>query len=215
MIRNILTIILLFSISLVGCMRVGVKGNGNIVDENREIEKFEVLELSGAFDVMYETGESTKLTIKGESNLLKYIKTENKGNKLSIYSKKNIRSSKKIVIYITNPSISEVNLSGANNLTINDLKNDNFFINLSGAGNITLNGSVNFLKASLSGAGNLDSKELESKEVEIEISGTASADIFVTEKLDASVSGVGSVNYYGNPKSVNNNVSGIGSINKK
>jgi len=215
MFKNILPIILIFALTSFGCMKMGVKGNGEISEESRNIEKFDELNLSGAFDVFYETGNQTTLRLEGDSNLLKYVKTENDGNTLSIYTKKNIKSSKKIVIYITNPSISEANVSGANNLTIKDLKNDNFFINLSGAGNLTLNGSVNFLKANLSGAGTLDSKELISKEVEIEISGTASADVFVSEKLDASVSGVGSVNYYGNPKDINHKVSGIGSINKK
>jgi hypothetical protein len=198
-----------------GCFKAGIKGNGNIIDEERQIDSFNKLDLSGAFDVIYDVGETTKVKIIGESNLLKYVKTENFGKTLSIFTKKNISSNKKIVIYITNPPINEVNLSGANNLTIKNLKNDNLFINLSGAGNISINGTVDLLKANLSGAGKLDSKELEAHEVDIEISGTASADVFVTEKLNASVSGVGSINYYGNPKFTNNKISGIGSINKK
>ncbi|HPN37090.1 MAG TPA: head GIN domain-containing protein [Melioribacteraceae bacterium] len=215
MAKKVILIIGLISFALIGCMRVGVKGNGNIVEEKRTIEKFEVLDLSGAFDVVYETNNTPNLIINGESNLLKYIEINNIGSKLIIKTKKNIKTSKKIVIYITNPSIKEANISGANNLTIKDLKNEEFFINLSGAGNININGSANYIKAKISGAGRLNSIDLQSKEVDVEISGTASADVYVSEKLDAKVSGVGSVNYYGNPKVVNNNVSGIGSINKK
>jgi hypothetical protein len=74
---------------------------------------------------------------------------------------------------------------------------------------------VDRLRAELSGAGNIDARELKAKEVRVSVSGAASADVYAKEYLDASVSGVGSIDYYGNPAKVKTDVSGVGSISRK
>jgi hypothetical protein len=67
----------------------------------------------------------------------------------------------------------------------------------------------------MSGAGELDAKELHAYNVNVSISGAARADVYATEHLEASVSGAGNVNYYGDPKDVSEDTSGAGSISKK
>ena len=58
-------------------------------------------------------------------------------------------------------------------------------------------------------------KILIANDVTIDISGASDADVFANNALNATVSGVGNINYYGNPPKVLHKVSGIGSINRK
>jgi len=210
-----LLLILVLTFGITNCRFSGIKGNGDFATDQREIDEFENLDLSGAFTVKVNIGNRTDLKIEGDRNLLKYIKTVVKGNTLEISSKKDLRPKKKIVIYITTPELNDVSVSGANDLFINGLKNDEFFVNLSGAGSVYVEGKTDDLQVSISGAANLNAKDLIAENVSVDISGAADAEVYANESLNATVSGVGNVTYYGNPKSINPKVSGVGSIKKK
>ena len=49
----------------------------------------------------------------------------------------------------------------------------------------------------------------------IDSSGAAGVAVRASESLDIALSGAGSVDYYGDPKTVTRNVSGIGSVTEK
>ena len=67
----------------------------------------------------------------------------------------------------------------------------------------------------MSGAGNVSAGDLKAKDVDVTMSGAGNANVYASNKLDATISGAGSVTYAGDPPTVNKNVSGIGSIAKK
>ena len=108
-----------------------------------------------------------------------------------------------------------IDCSGANNVSARNIDTDDFDVELSGAGSIHIAGNVERLNAEISGAGNINAKSLRAKRVIISVSGAASADVYASDYLDASVSGVGSIDYYGDPESTNTSVSGVGSISRK
>ncbi|MFH0733998.1 MAG: head GIN domain-containing protein [bacterium] len=201
--------------TLSACHFRSVKGSGNYNIEKRNIDNFSELELSGAFDVNLIIDDKTSLEIKAEDNLMKYIKTEVHGNSLSISTKKNLNPKRKIVINITTPQLSGVSVSGANDLGVKGLKNEDFFVNLSGAGSVNVEGKTDELQVDISGAANLHAKNLIANDVRIDISGASDADVYANNSLNATVSGVGNINYYGNPPKVLHRVSGIGSIKRK
>jgi hypothetical protein len=45
--------------------------------------------------------------------------------------------------------------------------------------------------------------------------GVGSLDVYATEQLEAKATGIGEINYYGNPKVIKKDASGIGSINER
>jgi hypothetical protein len=212
---KLLLIALMGTFLFTSCGFWGVRGSGKVVEEKRKIGEFESLEASGAFTIKVKVGESPSIKIYAENNLLKFINTHVKGNTLIIDTKKNISPRKEIKILITTPMLTSISCSGANSITAENINCDDFDVDLSGAGNIDLFGKVGNLRAEISGAGNIDAKDLIANDVVISVSGAASADVYSKEYLDASVSGVGSIDYYGNPKKTNTNVSGVGSISRK
>lgn len=206
-------VVLLFSFN--ACTFWGVRGNGKVVTQNRNINSFEKLEIGGLYSVKIEVGKNPSLKIQAEENLLPLIKTNVVDGTLIIESKKGLNPRREIKILVTTPNLNFIDVSGANNVQIYNINEEMFEVNLSGAGSIYLNGNVNKLIADLSGAGSIEAKELKANDVEISVSGAASANVFAKQSIDASVSGVGSINYYGNPSKVNTNISGVGSINRK
>ena len=85
---------------------------------------------------------------------------------------------------------------------------------MSGAGLVNLVGEVEKLKVSISGLGEYQGKNLETREAEVIISGAGKAEAAVSDLLEVRISGAGSVDYWGNPR-VEESISGLGNVNKK
>ncbi|KAF0153346.1 MAG: hypothetical protein FD143_423 [Ignavibacteria bacterium] len=210
-----LLVLLLAVVSLSACTVWGVRGNGKMREQNRSSEVFDKIEAGGAFTINVFVGKAASIKINAEENLLKYIKTNVYDGTLFIKSQKSLNPRKELEIFITTPSLTALEVSGANNVDVVGINEKEFIVKLSGAGNIDLKGTAERLRAEISGAGNIDAKELKARDVMISVSGAASADVYAKEILDASVSGVGSIDYYGNPEKTRTNVSGVGSITRK
>jgi hypothetical protein len=82
-------------------------------------------------------------------------------------------------------------------------------------GNLKISGDARAFDLEISGAGEVDAKDLRAEKVSVNSSGAAEATVYATEDLYVSASGAGTVNYYGDPKNVSQNVSGGASISRK
>ena len=226
-------IFVLFFLFLDACDTLQYKrGNGEMVVKTHYPDDFDEIAINGNYEVFLEKGNEPKVVINVDENLLEYIEVESYQGILYISSTKKIRSKEEIKIFITYRNIERISNSGVSaiftesplvseklNLTLSgagliemELDVSTLEIKLSGAGYIKLKGSANNQVVSLSGAGGLDAYELESTDCDISISGVGGAKVNVSGTLIASVSGVGSIMYRGNPVHVNRKVSGIGKI---
>lgn len=207
--------ILLVSMTLVSCKLTGIKGNGDLISEIRTIDDFDNIDISGSFDVKIQVGESLKLEIIAESNLMKYIKTKVKNNTLYILTKENLRPRSDLNILISVPNLESIECSGVNDVIAQGINTDKFDIDLSGAASINISGKSNRLFIDVSGAADLLAKELITQDVRIDVSGAANAEVYASNSCDADVSGAGYIELYGDAKDVNMNISGAGSLERK
>ena len=83
---------------------------------------------------------------------------------------------------------------------MNDINVKKLSVNLSGAGSMTASGTADDLDVNISGFGDFKGADLHDKSANVNISGAGSATVWVDDKLDAEISGAGSVNYYGSAK---------------
>jgi hypothetical protein len=104
---------------------------------------------------------------------------------------------------------------GASRIKLNDFKGEELNIEGSGAGSFHLSGETEYLRIELSGAVNLNADNLIADKVDVEISGASDADVYAKDELRAEISGVGNIEYSGNPQSVKKSISGLGSITQK
>jgi hypothetical protein len=192
-----------------------IKGNGDIKAETRNLEKFKSVKISGAFDVVSRKGDRANVKITCDSNLLPHILSKISNEELSITPDSPISCKNKIKIELCASEVNRVELSGACVLLFNDIDAARFLLDLDGTSSATLSGKADVFEVDMTGTCSLKADELKTKVTSVSVAGTGKADVFASEKLTANISGVGTVNYYGEPKDIVKNISGLGRLNKK
>ena len=193
-----------------------IKGNGDIKTEIRSLEEFKSIKISGVFDVAYQKGDNASVKISCDSNILPHIQTKISNGELSIAPDAPISCKNKIKIEIcSSGEVNKIELSGACSLRSSGISASGFLLNLDGTSSAALSGKADEFKVNISGACSLKADELKVKVTSISVSGTGKADVFASEKLTVDISGIGVVNYYGNPKEIAKNISLLGKLNKK
>ena len=208
-----------------------VKGNG--IPDIRQIEcsDFDRLRLSGTVDAVLRQCSVTTVVIHGDENLLPLIECEQQNSTLVIRNKRGLKPQLDLVVEICTPTVSSIVLSGAADLTAIDVVSkqlelclsgvgdlnfsghaDNLDIKLSGVGDLELAGSASELTAVVSGVGDLDAAALQAEQITIKVSGVGDAVVHPLVRLQATVSGLGDITYYGNPAELAVSVSGAGEI---
>jgi Putative auto-transporter adhesin, head GIN domain len=193
----------------------GTAGSGTMKLEKRTVPAFASVNLSGAYDVEIVAQQEQSLEIEGDDNLLPLIKTEVKGGVLEIYTEKSFSTKNKLRVRISVPQLEAIFASGASDIVASGVKTEDFNIDTSGAGSIKVTGETKTLGIEMSGAGNVDTRDLRAENVIVNSSGAASADVYASGELRINASGAGNVNYYGDPKNVSEEVSGAASVSKK
>ncbi|RJP63670.1 MAG: DUF2807 domain-containing protein [Ignavibacteriales bacterium] len=213
--KAIWAVSIFLAITVIGCNGIGIKGSGILKDEERPVDYFDKIDISGYYEVRISQGDHSSFKIIGDDNLLHLVKSDIEGNTLHIWNKKNISPRRHIKIEIVTESLESISSSGASSIIMKDFKGDELTLEGSGAGSFRLSGKVETLKAELSGAVNLKAEDLEANEVYLELSGACDADVNAKEELRADISGVGNIEYSGNPKILKKSISGLGSITQK
>lgn len=106
-----------------------------------------------------------------------------------------------------------ISLTGNGSMDL-DIKGKKITTEISGSGMIALKGYATSNKITLSGTGSLNAFNCEVEYADIRIGGSGSAEINVSENLEASVMGSGSIKHKGNTKKVTRKVYGSGSVDR-
>jgi hypothetical protein len=217
-----------------------IKGNGNMVTEERNLESYDAVSVAGWFDVELVSGKEGSLTLSGEENLLEHIETKVKNGRLTVKTESgyNLQPSswkgKGILITIPVEDINSLVLSGSgdvegktklasDNLEVVmsgsgdmdlEIESNQAEVTLSGSGDIVLKGSSDKLTITVSGSGDVKAYELSAREVDARVSGSADIRVTATEYIKARVSGSGDIHYRGNPEKIDSKTSGSGDITK-
>ena len=204
-----------------------------------EGEEFSRLSFKSIGEVFLTQGDACSLEIKGNPELTKKIKAKVQGGELSItydvkitdWSDLQFLGSSKLQYFVTMKSIEMLKMGGAGNLEaghleadtlslvhsglgklqISDLHCQDLKAELGGLGEIVLKGAVKSQSVELTGAGSYNAEDLESRTAKVLLSGAGSANVWVEAKLDADVSGAGSIHYKGHAE-VTQNTSGLGDV---
>jgi hypothetical protein len=192
-----------------------VEGSGNRKTERREVAGFDRLLVEGAYRVEVAVGSAPSVEIEADDNLLPLIRTEVEGGRLRVHSERGMGTKTLPRLRITTTDVRDIELPGASEFALTGVRNESLRISVPGASRLRAEGETGRLEVELSGAGLIDAEALRARQVKASCSGAGSITVYATESLDATVSGVGIVNYAGNPPSVNSNVSGLGKVSKK
>ena len=103
-------------------------------------------------------------------------------------------------------------MEGVGPTVINNVTGPRFEVNYEGVGSLIVTGKTQKLKLKVQGVGMVDSKGLIAETADVNLEGVGSVKVYASERLNATVQGIGSLSYYGNPRSISKNVEGIGSM---
>ena len=216
----------------------GIPGSGNILAETRDTGAFEAIAIEyPAAEIIVQQGDKEIVELEADDNLLPQLSTEVLLGTLTIKSTETdwnamVNPSNPVKIDITVKDLTAIVLSApVGDLEVNDLQTDTLQLVvsggaqvrlnglqvdlldtvLSGAGDIQADGTADEVKLILSGLGDFNAADLQSKKADIELSGMGGATVRVEEELAATITGAGSIQYFGNPH-VEQSVNGAGSV---
>lgn len=194
-----------------------VVGSGARKTERREVGDFNRLVVEGAYKVEVTCGgQSRSLEIEADDNLLPLIKTDVDGGRLRVHSEsRGMRTENMPRVRINVPDLGEVSIPGASDFSLEGLDNDAFKLNVEGASKFRASGETGRLDVTLNGAGLVDARQLNAASATVVNNGAGTITVRASDSLDATVNGVGTIDYYGDPKAVSPKVNGIGKITKK
>lgn len=218
-------------------------GKGEIKSHELNIGEFDSVQINGDFEIVYRYGASTSVVAEMQDNLFEnlfahvndYNSETEKISVLSIYSYCHLRTSgnKYPKIIITAPQLKDfyiqgsavmkdsdpiianiinIVIEGTSDIDIN-VETEYLGIDVSGVGNAKISGTANNTLFNISGTGNINALDHQTKTATVYMSGTGNASIYSTDSLDINVSGTGSLKYKGNPE-ITQEISGMGSVKK-
>ena len=189
------------------------QGSTNVTKESRDVTGFEEVELMGVGRLSIEQTGSESLSVEAQEDVLPKLKTEVVDNRLIIGPKPDtaIHTTEPVNYELTVKNLNALEVSGSANVEAEGVSTDSLAVTISGTGNVKTGGEADKQEVSISGAGDYRAGELESKAVEIDVGGAGSAIVNASENLNARISGVGSVEYIGDP-TVEQDVSGVGRV---
>jgi hypothetical protein len=186
------------------------------VVESRAITKpFTAIEVDGGgITVEVTCKQDHSVQVIGEADLVKAIETEVDDGRLIISGSSWRMSKKGVVVRVSIDMLNSVEMSGANVMKITRVDSPQLDVEMSGACVLDIAGKVKKFSIEVSGACVVNAKDLLADRIVVEADGASKAVVCASYHLCATVSGVSKIVYYGEPKNIDKDISGLGKISQ-
>jgi opacity protein-like surface antigen len=184
-------------------------------EQVRAAAPFTSINVQGPISVTVDAGTAQQsVRVRGSDKFLNTVTSEVVNGELRIRMRdKNFSTShddQRIVI--TMPQLRAFNAEGAGEIKLNNVQGERLDVNYRGAGSMEIKGKVNTFTMTAEGVGEVDTKALIANNADIRFRGIGDVKVYAKDKLDVSVQGMGSLSYYGRPRTVNKSIAGLGSV---
>jgi len=231
-----ITTLLLLLISTTSCFVdgfTGIKGNKNVVSEDRTISNnFDEINVQQGIQLFITQDNTTEVKVEADENIIDLLITEVKDNRLKIYFEKNVYRAKARNVFLSTSAISKLKASsGASvksentfQLTSLDLdassgssiriyvNADDITSETSSGASIKVYGKSNTFSGKASSGSSIDADELETIDAYAKASSGANINVNVSGNLTAKASSGGDIDYEGSPTNINKDTSSGGSV---
>lgn len=208
------------SVVLISCNN-SIHGNGQFVDEDRNVTDYTNVISTGNFDVVLTNDPSGVVRLHGESSVLPHIETVVDGNILMISYEEGMAEVEhdNVTVYVPAFGVEQFMLQGSGSVVAKDTldtpgfaleiagsgdadlvyNGSRVFTTVSGSGNVTLSGQANEAHHTITGSGKINARDHVVHRCNVIITGMGDADVYADSVLDVAISGSGNVRYRGNP----------------
>jgi putative autotransporter adhesin-like protein len=188
-------------------------GSGVAATQARSLPQFTGVDLAGDNNIIVHVGARQSVIIHADTNLLRRVTTQVRSGRLVIGTTPgNLNARAPMVVTVSVPSLDALTLHGAGNITATGINSRNLTVLLPGSGNIHVTGTATRLDVTMSGEGTALLRQLIARDVNAALRGDGAIMLTATHRLNASVSGSGTILYGGNPPHVTTKVSSNGTI---
>lgn len=211
-----------------------IKGNGNVVEETRDLDEFSKISVSRGMNVYISQGTTAKVVVKADENLLKVIDTYVDDGTLKVTALKGIRNATSNKVYVTVTDLEYIKSTSGSNIFSEDslkIKNleikstagsnirlsidaDGLNISAAAGSNISLDGKAKSVNMKASSGSNIKAGELQTEKCDAKVSSGANIWIKVQNELNAKSSSGGNLFYSGEPNPLRITKSSGGNIIK-
>lgn len=188
--------------------------------------------VEGSTDVTVVRGDTQRVEVTGQSELIDLIKTKVDNGVWEITTTRCFSTDREFTVRLTLPMLNSVITEGSGNVTSEEVFNTgkthlaikgsgNIAIDtlhegllevvIEGSGSVSVNGTCRELEFLSKGSGDLRALGLAANAAEIELKGSGSAELTAISELEADLTGSGSLHYKGKPE-VSTKVEGSGSV---
>jgi CxxC motif-containing protein len=167
------------------------EGDGNVISQERTVGEFNSVVLSGVSKVNIHFAENHRVVVTTDSNIQDVVTTVTENNILRVDLKRAVKSVD-ILVDVYLPGIDMINLKGVGSIEIGEGRGIDFEIRFTGTG------ALNLEKYCIENATIIGD-------------GVGEIKIWVINFLNGNLSGVGNMQYKGNPR-MNIDFSGVGKI---
>jgi Putative auto-transporter adhesin, head GIN domain len=194
----------------------GIRGSGIIKTESREVTTFSSIAFKSVGKLKIQQNGKESLTISAEDNILPILESSVSDQTLYIsnVNESSINPTKPIEFVVEVKSLENLNIDGVGSIEAKDIQGKRLSVSLDGVGKVAIAGNVDVLELNLDGVGSFNGEELKAKQATVRNKGVGSAVVNVSEELNATVLGIGSIEYVGSPQ-VKESVKGMGAIKKR
>jgi len=238
--KNVAILIAVLLLTLPSCIidgwDQGITGNGNVVEETRDISGFTGVHISSGIDVYLSQGNSFEVRVEADENLQEVILTEMNGSMLVVKTERvSIRRAKSKKVHVTLPELKELkissagdcngqtpfncedlrlSISSAGDLTL-EVDAERIDLEISSSGDASISGSADVFNVDLSSAGDLNAFDLIAARVDVNVSSAGDASVHATEEISMNASSAGNIYYKGDAQVVHSRSSSAGDIVRK
>lgn len=225
---------LLFVICFLAGINVmaNINGGGNLVKEERNLSGFHSISVHNAIHLFIQQGNTEKVTVEAEEDIMDHLYTEVSAGVLKIGVKGRVINTGEMNVYVTLKelksleagSASKVQCEGkieAGELKVSsgsassvrmDLKCDKLNVRSGSAAKIRISGSAQVVSIESSSAASVDMSGFKAEKGDIEASSAGSVKVQITREVEAKASSAGHISITGNPASRNSTSSSGGSV---
>lgn len=196
---------------------VAVSAQDDYRSEVRSVSGFTGVHIGGAMEAEITVGGSYQVTVEAKAKFLPKIITEVRNNTLYVKQDRNWmdkigwKNRGKVKITVSLPSLENLDISGASEVSVSGINSDKVSIDVSGASAVSVGGNTRTAMIDISGASNIKAEGFYADSADIDASGASSIKLNVATQLRVDASGASSVCYSGNPK-VMKDTSGSSSV---
>jgi putative autotransporter adhesin-like protein len=205
----------LSAVLVTACGGVGLVGSGTAATQARHVAAFSRVDLAGSANVTIHAGAAQAVVVHADDNLLARVTTQVRAGTLVVGTRGSFTTSSPMSVEVRVPSLQALTLSGSGALTASNIQSSRASVRLSGSGAVRASGTVTRLDASVGGSGDAELGRLVARDVHAVLDGSGRIVTHVTNTLQASVPGSGTIVYSGNPAHVTTSITGSGAITRQ